>query len=351
VSVSTNGGFGASIQFSKRNFDIARPATSFADLASGRAWTGAGQEFDILLLPSTEVSQIRVRFREPRFFGSEVAFDMSLYKEFEFRRSYLVDRSGYAVGFSYPVYTNEEETIALIARLGWRHELNDIRDIASDGVPGAFLFDRRRELRGVSGSLTFATVDDFIRPRYETSTTVTAEIVGTFLGGEVDFWSLSANHSETLVVYEDEDGKKHRISTRIGMGLSEPLQDTPEVPPYERFYAGGRTLRGFDYRGVGPHVNGYPTGGEWLLLGSFEYEFPIVARLFSLVAFLDAGTLGTTVHAADAFRWRMSVGGGLRFAIPFLLGDRPLALDFGFPILSEAEDEEQVVSFSLGRNF
>ncbi|MHC5012525.1 MAG: OmpH/Skp family outer membrane protein, partial [Planctomycetota bacterium] len=118
------------------------------------------------------------------------------------------------------------------------------------------------------------------------------------------------------------------VGFRINAGYAEPLADTPEVPPYERFYAGGRTLRGFDFRGMGPHINGRPTGGEWLFIHSVEYEYPIVKDLLGVVAFVDGGTLGTTIDSDDAFLWRLSVGFGLRIKVP-LLGDAPLAFDFG----------------------
>ena len=351
VSVSTNGGFGASIQFRKQNFDIANWPTSLAEIESGRAWTGAGQEFDILVVPSTEVSQFRVRFREPRLFGTRLAFETSLYKQFEFRDSYIVDRTGYRVSLSYPLYENLEETMALVGRIGWRHEINDITDLEFNAIPGAFLFDRNRELRGVQGSLSFVTVDDFVDPTHETSTVVAAEIVGAPLGGEVDFWSVTGSHAQTVVVFEDDEGKKHRVTGRAQAGLSEALEDTPEVPPYERWFLGGNNFRGFDFRGVGPHVNGFPTGGQWFLAGTLEYEFPIVRKLLSIVAFVDTGTVADTIDASDAFDMRLSVGGGIRIAIPFLLGERPLALDFGKALISKAEDEESLISFTLGRSF
>ncbi|MDF1702479.1 MAG: outer membrane protein assembly factor BamA, partial [Planctomycetota bacterium] len=351
LSLATNGGLGASIQFTKRNFDIARWPKSWSDLTSGRAFTGAGQELDILLAPSTQVTQFQIRFREPRFFGTEFSFNTSAFKTFEFRETYLADRGGYTLGFGYPIYRAKDDTSALFANLTWRHEWVDLSDIESDSVPGVFLFRGSNEIRSLTAQVSYATVDDFNKPRWETSTVLSAEIMGTFLGGDIDLWKIVGRHSETWVVFEDEDGKKHRIALRLEGGVSEALEGTPEVPPYERFYAGGNNFRGFSFRGVGPHVNGNPTGGEFYGLISTEYEFPIVAKLFSIVAFVDQGVVASSLRAPDADRWRLAVGGGLRFAIPFLLGDRPLALDFGFPILFEDEDERTVVSFTLGRDF
>jgi len=350
VALSTGGGLAASVQFSKRNFDIARWPSSFEDITSGRAWTGAGQEFDLLISPGTEISQFRVRFREPRLFGSKVSFETSLYKRLEFREDYRTDRFGYTVGLGYPLYEREDNTMALLADLTWRHESIGLDEVEPSAVPSAFLFADDHELRSLALSFAFSTFDDSIDPKLETTTRLSGEYAGGFLGGDLDFWTLSARSSATWVVHEDEEGKKHRIAARISAGVQEAFDSTPEVPLYERFYAGGRTFRGFEFRGVGPHVNGKPIGGEFLLTTSLEYEFPIVSRTLSLVVFSDQGTVGTSVGASDAFKWRISVGAGLRFAIPFLTGQKPMALDFGFPIYSEDEDEEGVFSFSLGRD-
>ncbi len=350
VQLSTNGGFGATVQFTKRNFDIARWPSSWEDLTSGRAFTGAGQELDILLAPSTTVSQGRVRFREPRFFGTDFSFDATVFKSFEFRRSYITDRTGYTLGFGYPVFRAKDDRSALWANASWRHEGLEIRDIDSDAIPGAFLFADFAELRSISGSLSYATVDDFEKPRWETTTSLKTELAGTFLGGDIDMWSVTGSHTQTWVVHEDNEGKKHRIALRFQGGVQEALEDTPETPPYERFYSGGNSFRGFRFRGVGPHVNGLPTGGEFYATVSAEYEFPIVKDVFSVVAFVDQGTVEDRLKSPEDMKWRIAVGGGIRFAIP-MLGDRPLALDFGFPLLFEDEDERTVVSFTLGRNF
>src|SRR5204862_1547872 len=121
------------------------------------------------------------------------------------------------------------------------------------------------------------------------------------------------------------------LTGRIKGGIAGAFGDTPEVPPFARFYAGGNEFRGFANRGLGPHSNGRPMGGEFLLQGTLEYEHPIVTGLLSGVAFVDAGTLGTTIESDDAFLPRLSVGFGIRLPIA-AFGPTPLALDFGFPL-------------------
>jgi outer membrane protein insertion porin family len=75
-----------------------------------------------------------------------------------------------------------------------------------------------------------------------------------------------------------------------------------------------------------------------------------VTGLLSGVAFVDAGTLGTTIRSDDAFLPRLSVGFGIRLQIA-AFGPTPLALDFGFPLIKQDEDETTILSFSLSRVF
>ena len=115
---------------------------------------------------------------------------------------------------------------------------------------------------------------------------------------------------------------------------------------FGRYYAGGfRSMRGFEFRGISPLVNGIPVGGDFMLLNSIEYQLPIRARddLY-LVAFVDGGTVEPRIGITD---YRLAAGFGLRIQLP-ILGRLPLALDFGFPINKAPGDNTQVFSFFIG---
>jgi outer membrane protein insertion porin family len=351
LSVATSGGFGGSISYQKRNFDISRWPRSWADVETGRAFTGAGQELTLLFAPSTQVSQFAVGFREPYLFNTEFGLDTNVSKRLAFREDYVEDRFGYTLGISRILHRAQDDSRVFRARLGWRQDLVDLDDVDEDAVPGAFLFKPENELRTLGLTLTYGTVDDLRDPRWDTSSSLTVDLTGTVLGGEIDMWSVEARHRQHFVLHERPDGSKHHLTASAAASYAEPLEDTPEVPPYERFYAGGQNLRGFRFRGVGPHVHGNPTGGEWMALASVEYEHPVVPKFLSLVAFVDTGTVATTLFEDDAGLWRVSVGFGLRIAIPMITGDTPLALDFGWPLVYGDDDQRQTVSFSLGRSF
>lgn len=350
VGISTDGGVAGSVSFSKRNFDIARWPSSLSELTTRKAFTGAGQVLEIFFAIGTLESQFSLGFTEPRLFGSKLSFNTRIYRRLGSWESYQVDRLGYILGLGYPLYEHPLDRTRLRAGFTWRHENAQLQDIGNRAVPGVFLFAGDNEIRSVEGRLVFQTIDDIVDPGWTTSTVFRAELGGAFLGGDVDFYKLTLDHSEDWKIFRDANGKRHRLSTRVRLGYAEALEDTPEVPPFERFYAGGNTLRGFAFRGVGPMVNGRPTGGEWLVNASVEYEYPLVEDTLGVVAFVDSGTLATSLWEEDAGLWRLSVGLGLRILIP-AFGSRPLALDFGFPLLYEDSDERSLVAFALGRDF
>ncbi|MCI0362329.1 MAG: BamA/TamA family outer membrane protein, partial [Phycisphaerales bacterium] len=135
-----------------------------------------------------------------------------------------------------------------------------------------------------------------------------------------------------------------RLSSRLGYIFG------GRAPTYESFYLGGRSFRGFEFRTISPKgiandtglPSDDPVGGDWLAFFGAQFETPILGEALTGVLFVDSGTV-TDDPGFDEYR--LSVGAGIRLYIP-QLGDVPIAFDFGFPVLSEDSDEEQVFSFS-----
>ena len=65
------------------------------------------------------------------------------------------------------------------------------------------------------------------------------------------------------------------------------------------------------------------------------------------VLFTDTGTVQDDFGLDE---YRMSVGAGLRLAVPFL-GQAPFAFDFAVPVVKEPDDETQVFSFDIALPF
>jgi outer membrane protein insertion porin family len=164
--------------------------------------------------------------------------------------------------------------------------------------------------------------------------------------GDYDFTTVSADYTVYLTMSQDFLERKStlKLNTRAAYIFG------GDAPIYERFYLGGRSFRGFDFRTISPKGiradTGGPSsegvGGDWLFFAGTQYEFPLLTEMLSGVVFLDTGTVTEYFGFED---YRVSVGFGARLHVP-QLGPVPIAFDFGFPLVKEPTDDEQVFSFT-----
>jgi len=144
------------------------------------------------------------------------------------------------------------------------------------------------------------------------------------------------------------------LHLRGKIGFIQPTS-SDGVPIFERFFLGGLgSVRGFDYRGIGPvdSVYGEQIGGKAMYVAHLEYFVPIVKSVLHGLFFMDAGSLAWDAPELGVDKLRLATGLGVRLRIPQLGGGRvPIALDFGFPVLKEDSDKTAVFSFSLGSGF
>ncbi|MBS3805428.1 MAG: outer membrane protein assembly factor [Oleiphilaceae bacterium] len=107
-------------------------------------------------------------------------------------------------------------------------------------------------------------------------------------------------------------GNGHRFLARFKAGAV-ATNDFSNVPPSLRFFAGGdQSVRGYAYQTLSPEdAAGNEVGGRYLLVGSFEYQFPLTDT-WRLAAFVDEG------NALDDFSDPLAtgVGVGVRWVSP-----------------------------------
>ncbi len=124
--------------------------------------------------------------------------------------------------------------------------------------------------------------------------------------------------------------------------------DRDDIPPDERFYAGGGgSIRGYGYQSVGPHSDGKPVGGKSMLETSAELRW-LRPRGWAFAAFVDGGNVfeDTVPNPFRQLKW--GAGLGLRYYGAF----GPLRLDVAVP-LEEAGNVFSELQFyiSLGQAF
>jgi outer membrane protein insertion porin family len=136
------------------------------------------------------------------------------------------------------------------------------------------------------------------------------------------------------------------FATGVRVGLARGLGG--EVPPSERFYAGGSTtLRGFAQNAVGPIGLGrVPTGGNAVLVLNNELRVPLVSMVDGVV-FADLGNVFDKVSDFSLSDLRRSGGVGLRVRTPWFL----LRGDYGLVFDRRPGERRSRFYFSIGQAF
>jgi outer membrane protein insertion porin family len=334
AGINSEAGLIGSIVVDEQNFDWQRAPRSWADIRNGTAFRGRGQRFRVEAMPGTEVQRYMVTFTEPYLLDSQVSLNLN--------------------GFYYTRFYNEwdEQRIGGRAALGYAltHDLSVSGAVRyahvtiSDPILGAppDLLDALGEsdLYGFMGQLTHDTRDSTFLPTEGHLLSMSFEqVLGTYQypRAEIDF-------RKYFMLHERPDGSgRHVLSVK---GTTSYTGDN--TPIYEHYFAGGfSTIRGFRFREASPRVGGVVVGGEYSVLASAEYMFPITANdMVRGVVFCDTGAVQPTIDNWQD-RYRVAPGFGLRITIP-AMGPAPIALDFAFPIVKEDGDREQIFSFFIG---
>jgi len=352
AGVSSNHGIMGQFQLSLENFDLLDCPKSFDDLISGNAFVGGGQRLLLQLSPGTELTQARLFFSDPRIFDTRFSFDVDLFLFQHERDDYDENRIGFRVG------VGRKLTDRLSAKLSYRMEEVQIKGIDTM-APDVLAAAGTSDVASVALNLTYDRTDSYWNPSTGYRLSGTAEVAHSSLGSDWDFVRGILEGSYYHPLFETRDGRKHVLAFGARVGGVDALGGSPQVPLFERFYAGGRnSVRGFSYRGLSPQQAGTEVGGEFSFVGNVEYLFPIFQtsvrgqqyEILRGVLFCDVGQVAYRLDDILETRVRASVGFGFRVALPGL-GGIPIALDFGFPVSKHADDDTQLFSFNIGTLF
>jgi outer membrane protein assembly complex protein YaeT len=333
VGVNSDSGLTGSIVLNERNFDILRPPTSIEDFLNGTAWRGAGQEFRAEAVPGTQLQRYTISFREPFLFDSPFSLTVSGYYYERLFNEYDEERFGGRVTIGRKL--NDKWS----ASLGARIETVNVGSVSIFAPVDYTSVQGNNFQAGLRAGVTRDTRDSYLRP---TSGSV-LDISYEQMTGDHNFPLVSLDFNKYFTTFERADGSgKHVLAVH-----SQASWAGSNTPVYERYFAGGfRSIRGFQFRGVGPEVNTFKVGGDFMLLNSVEYQVPIRASdSVFVVGFVDSGTVSSRIDNWDTYR--VTAGFGVRFVVP-MLGPVPIALDFGFPIVKSSTDNTQVFNFWMG---
>jgi outer membrane protein assembly factor BamA len=332
AGINSDNGLMGTIVLNERNFDILRWPTSFDDFFEGKAFRGAGQEFRIEAVPGTQVQRYTISVREPYLFDQPYSLATSLYYRDRIFDEYTEERVGTRVTLGHQ-FTKE-----IGASIGFRAEDVNVNNIAAGAPIDYTSAYGHNTVIAPNFTISYDTRDSFMRPTEGGK----VELMYEQCFGTNTFPIFNLEATRYFTTWQRPDGSgKHVLLFRSQVSWA-----GDNTPVYERFFGGGyMSIRGFEFRGVGPNVNGFMVGGDFQFMNSVEYQIPLRANdNLYLVGFIDSGTVESRIGIQD---YRVSAGFGVRITVP-MLGPVPIALDFGFPIVKSATDRTQVFSFWIG---
>ena len=313
------------VELTQGNFD----ATKFPN------FTGGGQKFRTRLQYGLTRKDFIVSLTEPWFLNQRLSLGGDLFFNESSYDSNDYDQRRFGGDIRIARALNQFWTI------GGKYQLEQIEiyDVNTANVPQLAQEEGNRSKSSVRGTLTYDTRDSLILSRKGEKIEFAAEGAGGPLWGQTDIWKLELEGSKYWGLPYDLI-----FSMRGATGVVGSYNNMPNgVPIYDRFFIGGsRTVRGFNYREVGPRYPGTdePSGGNTMGYGSFELTFPIMDRVRGAV-FVDGGfnNVGTFDYSLSDVQ--VGTGFGLRLDLPI----GPLRLDLGFPVVADRFNDGSIVRF------
>ncbi len=122
---------------------------------------------------------------------------------------------------------------------------------------------------------------------------------------------------------------------------------TFDLPPDERFYAGGGgTVRGYRYQSIGPQFRrNRPTGGTSITAATVEYRQRF-GESYGAAVFVDAGQVSSS-SAGFGSGLRAGAGVGARYYTPI----GPVRLDVAVPLNKQRGDDTFELYLGIGQAF
>jgi translocation and assembly module TamA len=233
-------------------------------------------------------------------------------------------------------------SLAYERRLGerWTVSTGPVAEVGESGAPGGALSPY--QLAGWAFTARFDSTQSLLDPR--SGIRAQASLTPSYAFQDSTAYLPLRVAGST---YWDVTGDGRSILALRG-ALGSLLNSTaPNVPPSQRFYAGGGgSVRGYDYQSIGPRTaQGKPAGGASLLEGSVEWRQRFGANL-GAVAFVDVGAVGTQSFApTDELR----IGAGLGVRYYTAIG--PIRADIALPLVKQEGSSAFGFYVGIGQSF
>jgi len=315
---STVEGLVGFVEYAESNFDFANP----------EGWyRGDGQKFRVRVSVGNLTNSFEHSFEEPALWERDLAVGYSIERRFAgFASSdYSVLTQGINLYARRRVFGNVE------GRVGY-----NLRQVSVDNVtstaPAEVVSEAAsggKVISSLTASLIYDTRDEFNFPTRGSRISLSEEIGGNGLGGDVKFLRSELRTGRWFLLSPTAEQTLGVIG-RVGL-----LTGTAgTLPFYERFYLGGAyDMRGFNFNDVGGYdtydtaFGNEPMGG--LTYGYFSLEYTIkAAENLRFAAFYDHGLVNRAETDFGLSESNSNYGIGMRI----LMGGAVMRLDFGIPL-------------------
>jgi len=342
ASYNSDEQFGGFVRLTENNFDIRRWPKSKRDFIEKRAFKGDGQQLSLQYQGSSQRAEYTIDFTEPYIFNRPISLGLGAYANEYMYSQYDMSKAGWHVTLGRKLGYDTRIS------LRYKRELVDLDEIDTDVLPVIGDEYGENSLNRLRLSVSIDKRNRRFFPTMGFQLGVSHEWVGDSLGGDLDFEKASLHCSWIRKLFEWPVGTPHVLRLIGDVKWANETNDTSNVPIYERFFAGGiRTVRGYENRSLGPTINGEEIGGNFRLILTVEYSFPLYEEVIHGVLFWDNGEVWVD---EDDFDWgdlRRSVGVGLRFQTPVF----PVEFYYGWALDELPGERSGRFHFALGRPF
>lgn len=317
------------------------------DLFNPPYFTGGGQKFRLRTQIGTERQDYQVSFTEPWFLDRKLAFGVDLYHRDLGYLSDLYDQQQTGAKLSLTRALGSDFLIGTLSYTIENIRLYDMPGLIVNSAPPPAMIDPvtptirdeegSRTVSKVGVSIAYDTRNSSFLPDSGQRTELFSEVAGGPFGLDTDYVRFELRSAW----YFKGFGEGHVLELSGRTGVVQNFGSSDRVPLFDRWFLGGMySLRGFDYREVGPKdAFGEPVGGETYWFGSAEYSIPIIDRL-RVAAFYDAGMVYSSAFSYtqnsnyNTGFYNDNVGIGFRLNLPI----GPLRLDYGIPITADPQN-------------
>ena len=271
---------------------------------------------------------------DPHFLDTDWTLGGSIYNSYREYNDYDEEKIGGSIRAGHPIGRKSKLYVT------YRLEKVDISNIDRDLTETIQDEAGNSTLSSITTQIIRNSTDYYDDPTRGGVTQLSVEFAG--VGGTEHFLKPLAEHRHFFPL---PWGDVFSIHGEVGYVTS---TNSDDVSITQKFFLGGiRTIRGFNYRDVGPEEDGDHVGGNKMGYFNFEYIFPIYKKLgLKGVLFYDTGDawtedenyFSTMRHGAGfEIRWKSPMG--------------PLRFAWGRNLSPKDDEDHSVFEFTIGKVF